>query len=277
MQLNMLGCGDAYDSENTNASMLVTQDNFTLLIDCGPTVPQAFFAEVLAGSTDKNIDETGANKPCMNEDTIDAIYLTHAHPDHCLGLTTLVNWMNAKGRTKPLAIIGQETQWPVFKSLLQFASWPQTSLNFECEWVDSLTITDIGPWSAQTSPTLHAVSNLSLYLTNDRHAFFYSGDGRLTSEGEALAVQADIAFLECEYLLSHESHGAWQDICQLPFSTETHCFLYHIDPQCRAELKRQCESKPNTSVAHDGLRLSLASASMSTKTLHNPEAQTNVA
>ncbi|WP_413113965.1 MBL fold metallo-hydrolase [Thaumasiovibrio sp. DFM-14] len=259
MLLNMLGCGDAYDSENTNASMLVTQDNFTLLIDCGPTVPQAFFAEVIAGCTDKHVDEAGAHKPCMNEDTIDAIYLTHAHPDHCLGLTTLINWMNAKGRTKPLAIIGQATQWSVFESLLLFASWPQASLSFECKWMDSLTITDIGPWSAQTSPTLHAVSNLSLYLSNDRHAFFYSGDGRLTSEGEALAIQADIVFLECEYLLSHESHGAWQDICRLPLLTKTHCFLYHIDPQCRAKLKLQCQSKPNISVANDGLRLSLAS------------------
>ncbi|MGF1792999.1 MBL fold metallo-hydrolase [Photobacterium profundum] len=263
MQLNMLGCGDAYDTNHTNASMLVTQGNFTLLIDCGPTVPQAFFAKVKA----TKVDHSG-----IDENTIDAIYLTHAHPDHCLGLTTLVNWMKAQGRTKPLMIVGQRKQWSIFNALLQFASWPHTSLNFECEWIDSLTITHIGPWSAQTSPTIHAVDNLSLYLSNGQYSLFYSGDGRLTPEGEALAIKADAAFIECEYLLSHASHGAWQDISLLPFTTKTHCFLYHIDPRCRSELTQRCQLQPNMSVAYDGLNLLLGSNSR-----HNLKVTPNVA
>ena len=161
--------------------------------------------------------------------------------------------------------LGQQSQWPIFNSLIQYrplASWPQTNPSFELELVDSQSIEHIGPWSVQTSPTIHAVDNLSLFLSDGQRSFFYSGDGKLTPEGEELAVKADAVFLECEYLLSHESHGAWQDINVLPFTAKSHCFLYHIDPQCRSELNQLCQFQPNISVAYDGLTLSLRSDSL---------------
>lgn len=40
MHVKMLGCGDAYDAQKTNSSLLISEGDFKLLIDCGPTVPQ---------------------------------------------------------------------------------------------------------------------------------------------------------------------------------------------------------------------------------------------
>lgn len=257
MRLNMLGCGDAYDSDHTNASLLVSEGDFTLLIDCGPTVPRAIFSMAGKYSTTDENHSNADNSHRMDEHRIDAIYLTHAHPDHCLGLTTLVNWMNAKGRNTPLTIIGQQSQWEIFSQLIHFAHWPEERLSFDIHFIDVLEITHIGPWSVKTAPTFHAVSNRSLYIENSHCALFYSGDGKLGDEGEKLAIAADVAFIECESVFSHESHGSWEDVRHLPFTTRNHCFLYHVDPNCRAELNTLCQQHPQIALAQDGLTLSL--------------------
>ena len=94
MQLELIGSGDAYDGTRTNAALLVSAAHFSLLIDCGPTVPAALFRR--GGSPEE----------------LDAVYLTHNHPDHVLGLTTLLNWMASQGRSKPLQLICQQI-WPL--------------------------------------------------------------------------------------------------------------------------------------------------------------------
>ncbi|MBC7002270.1 ribonuclease Z [Photobacterium sp. BZF1] len=231
----VVGSGDAYDNERTNASLLVQQFDFSLLIDCGPWVPKV----LLAGLLEPN--------------QLDAIYITHSHPDHCSGLTTLLNWMDAKGRKKPLTIVAQRTQWEVLKPLVEFAHWPQATLGFEVDWRDSLSVETIGPWAVEVAPTQHAVSNLSVQLRlPSGQALFYSGDGKLLEHGRNLAAQSDWVFVECETLANHPSHGSWQEIEAYLRKPGSSWWLYHIDPQCREVLRAQVQSKVGLDVAEDG-------------------------
>ena len=242
MQLDVIGCGDAYDSGRTNASILVSENRFNLLVDCGPTVPRALFARELS------------------PEFIDAIYITHSHPDHCLGLTALLNWMASKGRRTAITIIAQKAQIEVLEPLVKFAHWPENTLAYPVKWVYSENCAEIGPWQVKTCDTMHAVSNRSLYLSNDKSSLFYSGDGLLTSEGEALAAQSDIAFVECELLTPHHSHGDWQSIQQLPKKPDSLWFLYHIDPSCRQALAEAVSPFTGIKLAEDNLSLNLAHA-----------------
>ncbi|MPW29081.1 MBL fold metallo-hydrolase [Agarivorans sp. B2Z047] len=231
----VIGCGDAYDGQHTNASLLLKQDCFSLLIDCGPSVPKALFAKQIT------------------PEQIDAVYVTHSHPDHCLGLTSLINWMDAQGRKKPIYIIAQQSQWAVLKPLIEFAYWPHSQLGFQVIWQDSATTSTIGPWSIKTAATRHAVSNLSLQLSNtDQHRLFYSGDGLLSEQGEQLAAQSDWVFLECETLEHHSSHGSWQDIKDLPRKANSLWRLYHIDPSVRARLAKLVQTTANIRLAEEG-------------------------
>ncbi|HBO23535.1 MULTISPECIES: MBL fold metallo-hydrolase [unclassified Providencia] len=224
-QLTVIGNGDAYDSQRTNASILVQENGYQLLVDCGPTVPSQLFSQIQV-------------------DDLDVIYITHCHPDHCLGLTSLLNWMDSYRRKRPLIIIAQQAQWVILEPLIAFSHWPQARLGFDIIRQDSEQLQKIGPWQAMTAMTQHSVRNLSLHLisqSGDR--LFYSGDGQISSEGEQLALQSDWVFIECETLESHYSHGSWhsiQHLLQKNQLSKSDCQwrLYHIDPNYRQELSQ---------------------------------------
>ncbi|WNZ53606.1 ribonuclease Z (plasmid) [Microbulbifer sp. MKSA007] len=239
MHVKMLGCGDAYDAQKTNSSLLISESDFKLLIDCGPTVPQALFAYG------------------MKADDISCIYISHCHPDHCLGLTTLLNYMKSFKRSKPLTIYRQASQHPALYRLMEFAYWPEKDLGFELHWKDSEELTEVGPWRAETTPSNHSVPNRSLQLKSDSEVLFYSGDGLLSPKGEELAAQADLAFIECEYMTAANGHGSWADVKGLQRKAGSRWVLYHIDDASRPAVAEAIKEYPEFSLGEDGREFEL--------------------
>ncbi|WP_422128192.1 MBL fold metallo-hydrolase [Vibrio hannami] len=77
------GSGSAYAKNSNTSSVLISgQSGHQLLIDCGPTIPRALLKK-----------EVGVND-------IDAIFFTHIHPDHCAGISALLNNWKSFGRTQ---------------------------------------------------------------------------------------------------------------------------------------------------------------------------------
>ncbi len=80
MKITVIGCGNAFSHNNYNQSFLLEENNKRLLIDCGTRTPIALH--------DQEIDLK----------SIDAIYISHAHGDHCGGLEevafTRYDWLN---------------------------------------------------------------------------------------------------------------------------------------------------------------------------------------
>ena len=243
LQVEVIGCGDAYDGHHTNASLLVSEQGFSLLVDCGPTVPAALFRRELAA------------------EALDAIYLTHTHPDHCLGLATLLNWMDSCGRQRPLQLIAQKEQLPLLDPLLALACWPQAAPRFAIQIMATPARFTLGPWLARTTPTRHAVANLSLHLTTvTGWQLFYSGDGCVQEEGARLAADSDLVLLECGALQQHPSHGSWQQIAPLTRKPGSRWYLYHLDPAIRSALQQAISAIPDMTLADEGTLLPLTAA-----------------
>ncbi|ACZ75730.1 beta-lactamase superfamily hydrolase [Dickeya parazeae Ech586] len=222
MELDILGSGEAYDSQRVNAAIRVSENGFQLLVDCGPTVPQALWQRQTA------------------PDDLNAIYITHAHPDHVLGLTTWLNWCESCGRTAPLTIIAPRAQQQQLRQLADFAFWPTGRPLFTLHWQDSESLSELGPWHCQTAPTRHSVPNRALYLSGKQGSLFYSGDGQLTAASADLLSGADLALVECfsPQATGNAWHGNWPQVQTLARKPGAQLGLYHVQQSQKAALQQ---------------------------------------
>ncbi|WP_052711355.1 MBL fold metallo-hydrolase [Elstera litoralis] len=180
IEIDILGCGEAFDPDRANAAVLVTVEGFRLLIDCGMGVPQAVWQRSDAA------------------DFIDAVYFTHLHVDHCGGLPALIDHMGARGRTKTLVIYGPDAELARVNAAVAFAAWPNPNPAFPIDILPKTPLTRIGPMQARVAQTEHAATNHALRLEFGAVSFFYSGDGRPTDASRALMTGATLAFHEAQ-------------------------------------------------------------------------------
>ncbi|MGL4036958.1 MBL fold metallo-hydrolase [Kosakonia cowanii] len=244
MKIDVLGCGSAFSrQQNTSAIRVIDREKRQWLIDCGPTIPRALWQ--------RNLE--------INE--IDALYFTHVHPDHCTGLTALLNHWKSFQRRKPLIIWSQREQRPVLMQLASLANWPQAELGFPIEWRDSEAAFHWQGWQIHTAFTHHEIPNLALRIEADGRTLFYSGDGRPTAESIALMHNADLAFQECASLTalgSDASHGDFPDCLALYQQLHLPALgLYHCNDAALAALAEACAPYPGLFLSEDGRQFDL--------------------
>lgn len=244
MKIDVVGCGSAYSTEHNTSSIRV-MDNTGLqwLIDCGATVPRALWQR------DLGIDE------------IDAIYFTHIHPDHCLGLTTLLNRWHSRGRQKPLEIWCQGEHKPWLETLTQLAYWPEQQLNFQLSWHEAESEFSWRHWHIKTAFSQHEISNRSIRIEIEEHSLFFSGDGRPITGNIKLMENADIVFQECgslKALPNTSSHGDLPDCLALrdKVSFGQLC-LYHCADHERAEIEQEITSITDTMLVEERFLLDI--------------------
>lgn len=242
MDIEVVGVGAAYEPYGANASVIVKESGYQLLVDCGPMVPPALWRRAL------------------EPNDIDAIYFTHCHPDHCLGLTTLINYWQHKKRSKELVIYAQRAQWARLKDLTFFGHWPDEFSCFRIQWQDSTLVETMGPWRARVALSHHSVTNLSLCLHGQQGLLFYSGDGRPSRHNRALLAEADVVFQEClfsEALSRWAYHGDWPDCLALARKAGSLLCPYHIDHHHQAEVRRLAGHHEDIFVPSDGSKIFL--------------------
>lgn len=183
-RLHFLGVGDATCGDGPNVSVLYT-GNLKLLVDCGPTVPQAFFRVL----SDTNV--------------LDAIWITHQHADHCFGLPTLLLGMRLAGRTKPLELLGGSGSATFLRQLLELG-YPGSFRSRKCF---PIAFTEVTPENSleraglrlTTARPRHRVTCHAIRVDEGPYSVCVSGDGKITAETLALYRDADLVVHECEW------------------------------------------------------------------------------
>ena len=115
--LFFIGTGSGKISKTrSHSSILIFTSNYNLLIDAGDGIPKAFLTH--------NIDFN----------SIDGILLTHLHPDHYTGLTSLIVQMKMYERTKDLNIFINSGLEKVVKDFINNSYLYPDRLGFEINY-----------------------------------------------------------------------------------------------------------------------------------------------
>lgn len=222
MKIEMLGVGEAFDPAERNSALIVEEGGFRLLIDCGHSIPPALWRIPDAAE-------------------IDAVYLTHHHPDHVFGLVPVLDAFKDEGRRKPLDLI--TTAWGIehVKRLCEAGLLPLEKLTFALRFHDSAGLTGIGPWQAAFARTDHSAVNHAVKLAARGKRFAHSGDGRPTEASRALFADADLLFHEC-YVVEGTPPPGHADLATIRgISGPSRIGLYHLRKDQRAPAPSKLE------------------------------------
>lgn len=235
------GVDEAFDPDEPNSSALVEAHGFTLLIDCGHSAVRALWQRR------------------MHPDQIDAIYLTHHHADHVLGLVPLLDRFGSDGRRRGLAI--HTTQWGInhlrrlfeigFVRLVEKGPFP---LEFRVATAGQA----IGPFAVDLAPAIHAVPGRAIMLSVDGRHFAWSGDGRPTDEALALYRPAHVLMQECYAATPERNTPYHADLATVSaIEGPERIGLYHVGMAMRDAVRQKVSGDKRLFFAETGMVLNV--------------------
>lgn len=187
MTLHLLGTGaGASDPDRTTTMLAVEHGDTSVLIDCGGDAGQALLRS--------GVDPT----------RLDAILLTHEHPDHISGFPLLIERMWLLGRRDPIAVYGPAPTLAIARqlfSLFDTAEWPGLPLLVwhPVELRPGAPVLAAGDLALTAAPVDHPVPTIGLRIEAGETVVAYSSDTAPTPAVEELARGAA--------LLVHEATG----------------------------------------------------------------------
>jgi len=232
IEVVFLGVGEAFDETLPNTSILIRfgaeNSPVTLLLDCGFTAPPRLWKEAL------------------EPDSADAIWISHFHGDHALGLPPLLVRAWEEGRSKPLLILGQTGISAFTRKALDLA-YP----GFYEKLAFPITFTEIEPGgnvallglTFSTAETNHSQRNLAMRIDAREKSIYYSGDGRPTTESMLLAQDCHLIIHEAFHMKTElPTHGSVTgSIDMAKRSGTSHLALVHIQRKARAQVIENLE------------------------------------
>jgi ribonuclease BN (tRNA processing enzyme) len=181
VKLTVVGCSGSGPGPFSAASCyLVEHDGFRLLLDLG----NGAFGSLLG---------------LVDPGTIDAVFLSHLHADHCLDVAPFVVWHRYSGRSPGRRV-------PLYAPA---GAERRLALAYDGEDADLTDVFDfqvvtvgestIGPFAVRTARTAHPVECHAIRLTADGRSLVYTGDTGPCDRIVELARGADVLLAEAAH------------------------------------------------------------------------------
>jgi ribonuclease BN (tRNA processing enzyme) len=183
MKLTILGSGTCVPSLKRNASgYFLEQDGYSILVDCG-------------SGTLLQLEKVGKQYK-----DIDAVFITHSHPDHFADLLPLMHALLATPgfrREKSLALFASGNFLAYFDraviSLLKGLRELPLTL---AEAQDSF---DCGPFRVFSAGTLHSADSLAFRFEDTERSVVFTGDADYDQGIITLSKDADVLIADCSF------------------------------------------------------------------------------
>jgi ribonuclease BN (tRNA processing enzyme) len=179
MRLSVLGaCGAWPQAGDACSGYLVEHDGFRLLLDVGYATVPRLLRKIPA-------------------DQVDAVFVSHGHPDHCADLNPLLRARALGDRSSPPlpvyappaaldAVLALDRPEMLGKAYVLHDALPGTPF-------------DIGPFRAETRLLPHWEPNAGIRLVADGRVLVYTGDTGPSRDVVELATEADLLLAEATY------------------------------------------------------------------------------
>jgi ribonuclease BN (tRNA processing enzyme) len=180
VRLTVVGCSGSGPGPTSAASCyLVEQDGFRLLLDLGSG---AF----------------GTLQALIDPDSVDAVYLSHLHADHCLDVAPMVVWHRYSGRSsrRRVPLIAPAGADRRLAAAYGADGAPLTDVfDFAVTPVSAV----LGPFTVRTARTAHPVECHAVRLTARGSSLVYTGDTGPSRAVVDLAYGADVLLAEAAH------------------------------------------------------------------------------
>jgi ribonuclease BN (tRNA processing enzyme) len=188
MELTVLGSSAAYPAAGGAASgYLLRHDGFNLWIDCGT-------------GTLSNIQRS------IPHDAVDAILISHEHPDHCVDLYPLFIARTFHPEQLPkLPVFAPAGVFDRVSGLERDADGGRMRDVLDMRAVEPGDSFEIGPYRVSTRLLPHWVPNMGVRLETNGLAFAYTGDTGPDPGIEDIARDADLLITEASWQDGHEA------------------------------------------------------------------------
>jgi ribonuclease BN (tRNA processing enzyme) len=180
MRLTVLGgCGAWPEAGQACSGYLIEHDGFRLLVDLGYATVPRLLERVTA-------------------DQVDAVFISHGHPDHCADLNPL---LRARAlRDDPAAPLPVYALPGAVDAVLALDRPGMLDDAYVLHEFTAGTRLDIGPFRAQTRLLPHSVPNAGVRLAAGGRVFAYTGDTGPSLDVVELARDADLLLAEASYV-----------------------------------------------------------------------------
>ncbi len=192
MKITLLGTGTSYpDPERVQSGVLVQKHEMSYIIDIG--------SGTLHRMTEIEFDFL----------TIDAVFISHFHVDHCSDFLALIQTIWLLGYDRPLNVYGpppikewwrglSEVALPFYKDKIKV-------IVYEIEKFFSAEFNEI---KVTTAPTTHSIHDVRAYrIDSPEGSIVYSADTAPCEEVIELARGAEILLHECNWLDGEHPEG----------------------------------------------------------------------
>lgn len=250
MRLLVLGSGTGIPSARRgSAGYLVTVEDTSILFDCGP-------------GTMERLVRHGQDWRSM-----DRIFLTHHHTDHCADLLAFLfanNWEFERRKKVPLHVVGPRGTRALVGKL--YDAFPGLAWQLFEPTVEDWTGHERLDWPAVScGPVDHAdVSALAYRVEHDGRVLVYSGDTGETDRIVSIARGADTLLVDCSFpdgvsgQKSHLTAGGAGRVATAAGAKRV--VLTHFYPECEdADIRGECaaEFAGEIVLAEDGTALEI--------------------